>query len=130
MGEVHLNFRITGLCVEVFKSYFKLTIDVIPIGLQMHTICNWLTTVPMVNLLLIVSPKMDWCPDSPLKSSVSQSLGRNALHLLFLLILPIYRTKGFRKAFCECTARKIYSFSLYLTPLALFSIFFFSFSYF
>lgn len=59
MGKMHFQFRIGDLCMEVFKGYFKLTIDVIPIGLQIYTVCNWLSTGPMVNLLQMVSPKMD-----------------------------------------------------------------------
>lgn len=86
MRRMHFHFRIRGLCMEVFKSYFKLAIDVIPIAVQIYTICNQLSTGPMVNLLQIVSPKKGWCPGFPLnKSSVSWSLGRNFLYLLFLL---------------------------------------------
>lgn len=43
--------------MEVFQSYTKIKIKVIPVGLQIHTICNWHCSGQMVNLLQLFFPK-------------------------------------------------------------------------
>lgn len=129
-GRMHFRFRIRGLCMEVFKGYFKLTIDVIPIALQIYTICNQLSTGPMVNLLQNISPKKDWCPDSPLnKSSVSWSLGRNFLYLLFLLTNISVRMVSEKPFVNVQLGKSILSHSISLS-LALFCSFVLSLSFF
>lgn len=67
MGKMHFDFR--GLHMEVSKGYLELPCDVIPVGLQVHAVCYWLSASLMVNHIQIVSPKMDWCLDSPLNKS-------------------------------------------------------------
>lgn len=44
--------------MEVFKGYLELPNNVIPVCLQVYTICYWLSPSLMVNQIQIVSPKM------------------------------------------------------------------------
>lgn len=64
---MHFDFR--GLHMQVSKGYLELPCDVIPVGLQVYAVCYWLSAGLMVNHIQIVSPKMDWCLDSPLNKS-------------------------------------------------------------
>lgn len=67
MGKMHFDFR--GLHMEVSKGYLELPCGVIPVGLQVYAVCYWLCAGLIVNHIQIVSPKMDWCLDSPLNKS-------------------------------------------------------------
>lgn len=57
MRKMNFHFKIRGLDMEVFQSYTKIKIKVIPVGLQIHTICNWHCSGQMVNLLQLFFPK-------------------------------------------------------------------------
>lgn len=107
----HSHFHIRGLCMEVFQSYFKLTISVIPTGLQMHTISNWLCSGQMVNLLQIVSPKnglLSWFSSRQIICFLETRKKSSVPNFSYLSYQYNHRN-AFKKAFCECTARRIYS---------------------